>query len=78
MLMSAMSLTRTAMRLSCFSEERMWFKSVVLPAPRKPLSTVTGTVGGADSGTPDVKVVNHLASVSVRVVRTNLASMSVL
>src|SRR5687767_12359383 len=39
------SFSMTAMRLPCFSL-RMRFRSVVLPEPRKPVSTVTGTREG--------------------------------
>src|SRR4029079_8826789 len=39
------SFSMTAMRLPCFSD-RMRFKSVVFPEPRKPVSTVTGTREG--------------------------------
>jgi hypothetical protein len=44
-LTSLMSLTMTAtLRPSRF--ERMWFNRVVFPAPRKPESTVTGSLIG--------------------------------
>src|SRR5580658_5864331 len=36
----------TAMRLPCWAV-RMWFSNVVLPAPRKPVSTETGTRSAA-------------------------------
>ena len=35
------SFSITAILRPCFSR-RIWFSSVVLPAPRKPVSTVTG------------------------------------
>src|SRR5271170_7773358 len=48
MFTSPKSLTRTATR-SPWSPSSIRFSRVVLPAPRKPVSTVTGTGGGAPS-----------------------------
>ena len=42
------SFSITAMRLPCCSV-RMWLSSVVLPEPRKPVKTVTGTRGSRET-----------------------------
>src|SRR4249919_455834 len=49
------SFSTTAMRLPCFSD-RMRFRSVVFPEPRKPVSTVTGTREGVTDMGADYRV----------------------
>src|SRR5215207_2297522 len=50
----------TAIFLPCCAV-RMWFKSVVFPAPRNPVSTVTGTRGVAVAGIGSVSDIGRTA-----------------
>ncbi len=42
MSMAPNSFSMMAMRFPCFLSDRMWFSSVVLPLPRKPVMTWRG------------------------------------
>jgi hypothetical protein len=59
MFTSLMSLTITATRLPS-RLARMWLSSVVLPAPRKPDKTVTGSFSGSGERLPAMAVAAEL------------------